>query len=60
AMMVDHEADVRATNKIERLISGSGMYFRAACPEHINYDPGRGLDRSQFARLLDCSYIGKC
>lgn len=59
AMMVDYEDDVRETNKIERLISKSDMYFKAACPEDINYDPGRGLDRSQFARLLDCSYIRK-
>lgn len=59
SMLVDHEADVRESNKIERLISGSGMYFKAACPEDINYDPGRGLDRSQFARLLGCSYIEK-
>ena len=59
AMMIDHEADVRATNKLNRLISGSGMYFKSACPEDINYDPGRGLDREQLARILDCSYISK-
>lgn len=59
AMLVDYESDVRASKKIDRLIKGSGMYFQSACPEQINYDPGRGLDRSQLTRLLDCSYIKK-
>lgn len=57
AIMVDHGSDVRATNKVNRLVNASDMYFRAACPEQINYDPGRGLDRGQIARILDCSYI---
>lgn len=57
AMMVDREADVRATNKVNRPIDGSGMRFKSACPEGINYDPGRGLDRERIARILDCSYI---
>lgn len=59
AMLVDHETDVRETKRIDRLISGSGMYFKSACPEKIDYDPGRELDRSLMARLLDSSYIAK-
>ena len=59
AMMVDHEADVRASNKINRLVNGSGMYFKTACPEDIRYEPGRGFDREQLSRILDCSYIAK-
>lgn len=59
AILVDYEADMRASKKIERLIKGSDMYFKTACPEQINYDPKRNLDRSQFAHLLDCSYIQK-
>lgn len=59
AILVDYEADIRTSKKIERLIKGSDMYFKSACPEQINYDPGRELDRSQFAHLLECSYIRK-
>ena len=46
AMPVDYGSDARRTNKIERLIDGSSMCFKAACPEQINYDPTRGLDKS--------------
>lgn len=59
AILVDYEADVRSTKKIQRLIKGSNMYSQAACPEQINYSASRGLDRSQISRLLDCSYIKK-
>ena len=59
AMPVDYGSDARRTNKIERLIDGSSMCFKAACPEQINYDPTRGLDKPQMARLLDCTFIGK-
>lgn len=59
AMLVDHESDVRRTKKIERLINESNMYFKAASPEQISYDPGRGLDKSLMARILDCTFIGK-
>lgn len=59
AMAVDNESDTRKTKKIERLISGSNMYFKSACPEQINYDPHRGIDKSNMARLLEGSYIAK-
>lgn len=59
AMIVDHESDVRRTKKIERLINGSNMYFKAACPEQIDYDPERGLDKSLMARILGCTFIEK-
>lgn len=59
AMLVDYESDVRRTKKIERLINGSNMYFKAACPEQINYAPNRGLDKSQMARILNCSFVDK-
>ena len=59
AILVDHEADVRNTKKIERLIRGSNMFFKSACPEQVSYGQGRGLDRAQLARLFDCSYVAK-
>lgn len=59
AMIVDHGSDVRRTKKIERLINGSNVYFKAACPEQIDYDPERGLDKSLMARILDCAFIDK-
>lgn len=59
ALLIDYEFDVRQTKKIERLIEGSNMYFKAASPEQINYSPDRGLDKSQMARILDCTFIDK-
>ena len=59
AHLVDHEADVRASNKVARLVKGSGMYFTDAFPEDIRYGGARGLTRDGLARVLDCSFVDR-
>lgn len=58
-MIVDHESDVRASKKLQRLVNNSNMFFKSATPERINFAPERELDKGQVARLLEGGYMEK-
>ena len=59
AMLIDYESDVRDSNKVQRLISKSEMYYKDATPEQMDYSGDRASDKEKLLKLFDSSYISK-
>lgn len=58
ASMVDAEWEERQQRKIARLSKQAG-FRQQASPTDIDYDPGRGLDRTLMERLLTLRFVKK-
>lgn len=56
AWLLESEDNLRSNNKTARLLKNAKFHYQASL-EEINYSPDRKLDRSQLARLSDCSFI---
>jgi len=56
ALLVDRETSYRHNNKIARLLKAAKLKLQA-CPEDIDYQHPRGLQKSQFADLLSSHWI---
>lgn len=55
-LLVDKEWATRKNNHLTRLIKKAN-FAESACVEDIAYCAGRKLDKTQIARLADCTYI---
>jgi len=58
ALMVDHEWNLRETNRINRLRKQAQLRI-GAFPDDIDYRHPRGLRREQMQELLRCDWIRK-
>jgi DNA replication protein DnaC len=58
AHVVEAEWDERHNRKTKRLTAMAGFRCRAAFPE-LDFSTQRGLDKSLFMRLSDCSWVDK-
>ena len=56
AMLADAEYDDRHHRRTQRLVKSAGFRNRASFPT-IDFSLDRGLDRTEFLRLADCSWI---
>lgn len=56
ASLVDAEWEERQQRKITRLIKQAG-FRQQATPTDIDYDPGRGLDKTIMGRLLSLAFV---
>lgn len=56
ALLVDREHMHRHNNKIKRLLKAAKLKINA-CPEEIDYSHPRGLNKSQFADLLNNHWL---
>lgn len=56
SMMVDAEWLQRQNNRLQRLMKSADLKDPAASLENLDYDPRRRLDKSEIARLSDCSW----
>lgn len=57
-MLIEAEWEERQSRRIARLIKQAGFKSQAT-PTDIDYDPGRGLDKTQITRLLGLGFIRK-
>lgn len=56
AMIVDHEWSCRQDRRLARLLKEAKLKI-SACPEDIDYNRPRGLDRSVMRSLVTCDWI---
>ena len=56
AHLTDAEYDERHLRRTKRLVKNASFRLRASFPE-IDFSLDRGLDRTSFLRLADCSWI---
>lgn len=54
---LDAEIQDRANRKLRRILKAGKLKHNNACPEEINYQARRGLDRKLMANLLSCNWI---
>jgi len=57
-MLIEAEWEERQSRRIARLIKQAGFKSQAT-PTDIDYDPGRGLDKTQITRLLSLGFISR-
>ena len=57
-MLIQAEWEDRQTRKINRYIKSARFRYQA-CIEEIDYHANRNLDKTQFLRLADCSFIAQ-
>ncbi len=57
AMLVDAEWLAKANNRLQRFLREANLREPSANLENINYDSKRNLDRTNIARLADCTWI---
>jgi len=55
-LLVDAETHARENNKQSRLLRQAKLKINA-CPEDVNFNVSRGLDRQVFLHLASCQYI---
>jgi len=55
-MLIQAEWEDRQTRKLNRYIKSAKFRYQA-CIEEIDYHANRNLDKTQFLRLADCSFI---
>jgi DNA replication protein DnaC len=58
AQLIDRELLLRDGKRVDRLLKAARIKVGAACPEDVDYRAARGLERSQFAALATCQWIG--
>ena len=58
AYLVDAEWDDRQERKTTRLMKTAAFRARATFPE-VDFAAGRSLDKNEFLRLSDCSWVTK-
>ena len=56
-IMVDKEIIVRHEKRQQRLLKASKLRILDACPEDINYEHVRGLERNKMITLIQCDWI---
>ena len=56
-MLVDAEVSTRDTKRMTKLQKDAKLKEPSACIEGIDYDPGRGLDRSLINSLAMCNWV---
>ena len=57
AMLVDAQWLAKANNRLQRFLREANLREPSANLENINYDSKRNLDRTNIARLADCTQI---
>lgn len=57
AMIVDAEWLARTNNRLQRFLREANLRDASANLENINFDSRRNLDRTNIARLADCSWV---
>jgi len=57
SLLVDAEWLERKNKKLRRLLKAACLREPGACLEELDYSGGRGLEKSQVARLSDCAWI---
>jgi DNA replication protein DnaC len=58
AYLVDAEWDDRQERKTTRLMKTAAFHARTTFPE-VDFAAGRSLDKNEFLRLSDCSWVHK-
>ncbi len=58
AFLIESEWDERHNRSIQRHIANARFRYEANI-EELHYDPDRNLDKNQFLRYADCSFIEK-
>ena len=56
-IMVDREITVRYDKRQKRLLKAAKLRISEACPEDINYEHIRGLERNKMITLIQCDWI---
>jgi len=56
-ILIDTEWEYRHTHKTTLLVKRAGFTDQAACVEALDYEPGRGLDRTTILSLTAGGYI---
>ena len=60
SMIIEEEWLGRNNRKFKRLLKEANLPEADACIENIDYDPIRGIDRAQIARLSGCNWVNEC
>jgi DNA replication protein DnaC len=56
-IIVDREITVRYDKRQKRLLKAAKLRIPEACPEDINYEHVRGLERNKMITLIQCDWI---
>jgi len=56
-LLIDHEIAYRENRRLRRLLKKASLRYPSACLEDIDYDPRRGLDKSQILSLAPCDWV---
>jgi DNA replication protein DnaC len=56
-LLVDHEWTARENQRLKNRLKKASLRESAACPEDINYQAARGLDKALLAKLVTCQWI---
>jgi len=56
-IIVDREITVRYDKRQKRLLKAAKLRISEACPEDINYEHVRGLERNKMITLIQCDWI---
>lgn len=56
SMLVDNEHQMREDKRVQKIVK-RGKFRTAACPEDIDYQAIRGLNRDLITSLLSCEWI---
>jgi len=59
AILIQAELESRQEKKLNRLLKSASLRDRKACLEELDYQGGRGLEKSTVANLSDCRWIRK-
>ena len=58
AFLVDAEYELRQTLRVKSLVRGARFRYQASI-EEVSFAAGRNLNKNNFLRLADCSFIDK-
>ena len=58
SMLVDAEWDERNNRRIERQMRNAKFRYKANI-EQLHFDIDRNLDKNQFMRMAECTFIGR-
>lgn len=56
-IIVDREITVRHEKRQQKLLKAAKLRMPEACPEDINYEHVRGLERNKMMMLIQCDWI---